>query len=69
MLAEIAAAVADVGSNIVNAEARTVDDRGLIDLVVEIPDKKHLEKVIASIQRIGGVHDVTRSTRIVNSAR
>jgi len=69
MLAEIAAAVADVGSNIVNAEARTVDDRGLIDLVVEIPDKKHLEKVIASIQRIGGVQDVTRSTRTVNSAR
>ena len=69
MLAEIAAAVADVGSNIVNAEARTVDDRGMIELVVEIPDKKHLEKVIASIQRIGGVHDVTRSTRVVNHTR
>jgi GTP diphosphokinase / guanosine-3',5'-bis(diphosphate) 3'-diphosphatase len=63
MLAEIAAAVADVGSNIANAEARTVDDRGMIDLVVEIPDKKHLEKVIASIQRIGGVYDVTRNAR------
>jgi (p)ppGpp synthase/HD superfamily hydrolase len=69
MLAEIAAAVADVGSNIVNAEARTADGRGLVDLVVEIPDKKHLEKVIASIQRIGGVFDVTRSARAVNQAR
>jgi GTP pyrophosphokinase len=69
MLAEIAAAVADVGSNIVNAEARTADDRGLVDLVVEIPDKKHLEKVIASIQRIGGVYDVTRNVRTVNQAR
>ena len=69
MLAEIAAAVADVGSNIVNAEARTADGRGLVDLVVEIPDKKHLEKVIASIQRIGGVFDVTRSARTVNQAR
>jgi len=69
MLAEIAAAVADVGSNIVHAEARTVDGRGLVDLVVEIPDKKHLEKVIASIQRIGGVFDVTRSARVVNQAR
>jgi hypothetical protein len=53
----------------VNAEARTVDGRGLVDLVVEIPDKKHLEKVIASIQRIGGVFDVTRSARAVNQAR
>jgi GTP pyrophosphokinase len=69
MLAEIAAAVADVGSNIINAEARTVDERGLIDLVVEIPDKKHLEKVIASIQRIGGVHDVTRGARAVNQTK
>jgi GTP diphosphokinase / guanosine-3',5'-bis(diphosphate) 3'-diphosphatase len=69
MLAEIAAAVADVGSNILNAEARTADDRGMIDLVVEIPDKKHLERVIASIQRIGGVFDVTRSARTVNQTR
>lgn len=69
MLAEIAAAVADVGSNIANAEARTVDGRGMVDLVVEIPDKKHLEKVIASIQRIGGVHDVTRSARTVNQSK
>jgi len=69
MLAEIAAAVADVGSNIVSAEARTADGRGLVDLVVEIPDKKHLEKVIASIQRIGGVFEVTRSARVVNQAR
>ena len=69
MLAEIAAAVADVGSNIVNAEARTADDRGLVDLVVEIPDKKHLEKVIASIQRIGGVYDVTRNVRTANQSR
>jgi GTP diphosphokinase / guanosine-3',5'-bis(diphosphate) 3'-diphosphatase len=69
MLAEIAAAVADVGSNILNAEARTAEDRGLIDLVVEIPDKKHLERVIASIQRIGGVYDVTRSAKTVNQTR
>ncbi len=69
MLAEIAAAVADVGSNILNAEARTADDRGMIDLVVEIPDKKHLERVIVSIQRIGGVFDVTRNAKVVNPTR
>jgi len=65
MLAEIAAVVADVGSNIVNVEARTEDERGTIDLVVEIPDMKRLERVIASIRRIAGVYDVTRSARTV----
>src|SRR6266446_611675 len=69
MLAEIAAVVADVGSNIVNAEARTADERGTIDITVEIPDMKHLERVIASVKKIDGVYDVTRSTKTVNTAR
>jgi GTP pyrophosphokinase len=69
MLAEIAAVVADVGSNIVNVEARTADERGTIDLVVEIPDMKHLERVTASIRRIDGVYDVSRSTRTVNQSK
>jgi GTP diphosphokinase / guanosine-3',5'-bis(diphosphate) 3'-diphosphatase len=69
MLAGIAAAVADVGSNIVNVEASTADERGTIDLVVEIPDMKHLERVIASIRKIDGVYDVTRSSRTVNQTK
>jgi guanosine-3',5'-bis(diphosphate) 3'-pyrophosphohydrolase len=69
MLAEIAAAVADVGSNIVNVEARTANERGLIDLVVDIPDMKHLERVIGSIRKLDGVYDVTRSTRAVNQMK
>src|SRR5262249_41611540 len=69
MLAQIAAVVADVGSNIVNAEARIADERGMIDLVVEIPDMKHLERVIASLRRIDGVYDVTRSSRVVNQTK
>jgi GTP pyrophosphokinase len=38
ILAQIAAVVAEVGSNIVHVEAKTADERGTIDLVVEIPD-------------------------------
>jgi hypothetical protein len=30
---------------------------------------KHLERVIASIKKIDGVYDVTRSTRALNIAR
>src|SRR6185295_4428479 len=69
MLAEIAAVVAEVGSNIVHVEARTADEHGTIDLVVEIPDMKHLERVLASIRRLDGVYEVTRSSRPVNQAR
>jgi GTP diphosphokinase / guanosine-3',5'-bis(diphosphate) 3'-diphosphatase len=65
MLAEIAAAISEVKSNILNVEARTSDERGTIDITVEIPDMKHLERVIASVKKIDGVYDVTRSTRLV----
>src|SRR2546428_6091344 len=69
MLAEIAAAISEVKANILNVEARTADERGTIDITVEIPDMKHLERVIAYIRKIGGVYDVARSTRVVNPAR
>jgi GTP diphosphokinase / guanosine-3',5'-bis(diphosphate) 3'-diphosphatase len=65
MLAEIAAAISEVRSNILNVEARTADERGTIDITVEIPDMKHLERVIASVKKIDGVYDVTRSTKMV----
>src|SRR5438477_729864 len=69
MLAEIAAAISDVKANILNVEARTADERGTIDITVEIPDMKHLERVIASIKKIDGVYDVSRSTKTLNIAR
>jgi GTP pyrophosphokinase len=69
MLAEIAAAISEVRSNILNVEARTADERGTIDITVEIPDMKHLERVIASVKKIDGVYDVARSSRVVNTAR
>jgi GTP pyrophosphokinase len=69
MLAEIAAVISDVKANILNVEARTADERGTIDITVEIPDMKHLERVIASIKKIAGVYDVARSTRVANPTR
>ncbi len=69
MLAEIAAVISEVGSNILNVEARTGAEGGTIDITVEIPDMKHLERVIASIKKIDGVYDVNRSSRTVNTAR
>src|SRR5207247_1161485 len=69
MLAEIAAAISDVKANMLNVEARTADERGTIDITVEIPDMNHLERVIMSIKKIDGVYDVSRSTKTLNIAR
>jgi GTP pyrophosphokinase len=68
MLAEIAAVISDVHSNILNVEARTADERGTIDITVEIPDMKHLERVIASIKKLDGVYDVSRSSKTANTS-
>lgn len=68
MLAEIAAVISDVKSNILNVEARTADERGTIDITVEIPDMKHLERVIASIKKLDGVYDVSRSSKTANTS-
>jgi GTP pyrophosphokinase len=68
MLAEIAAVISEVKSNILNVEARTADERGTIDITVEIPDMKHLERVIASIRKLDGVYDVSRATRTANTS-
>jgi len=68
MLAEIAAVISEVKSNILNVEARTADERGTIDITVEIPDMKHLERVITSIKKLDGVYDVSRSTRTTNAS-
>ncbi len=60
ILAELSAAVADINTNITNMEATTGDQRGRIEMTLEIKDVKHLEKVIKSIRGVEGVLDVGR---------
>jgi GTP pyrophosphokinase len=67
LLAGISAAVSEVRSNILDLSARTDEERGIIDMTVEIPDMKHLEKVVSSIRQLEGVHDVVRSSNAANS--
>jgi guanosine-3',5'-bis(diphosphate) 3'-pyrophosphohydrolase len=63
MLAAISTKVSGMNSNIKNMEATTEDQRGQIDMTVEISDMKHLEKVIKSIRGVSGVIDVARIYR------
>lgn len=61
MLAGITNAIADIKTSIRNATAHiSKDDRGLIEVTVEVFDKKHLDRVVSSIKKVSGVIDVER---------
>lgn len=64
MLHEVTTVFYNEGSNIRTIEAkpddRRKDDSAIIDLMVEVKDKKQLEKVLVAIRRIPGVRDVER---------
>ena len=63
MLADVTAAIAGVHSNIQNIEARTGDKRANIDVIVDIVDVEHMEKIISSLRKIEGVYQVDRVTQ------
>ncbi len=61
MLAGITNAIADIKTGIRDARAKvSKDDRGLIEITIEVFDKKHLDKVISSVERVPGVIAVER---------
>jgi len=61
MLAGITNAIADIKTGIRDATANVSrDDRGLIEVTVEVFDKKHLDKVVSSVQQVPGVITVER---------
>ena len=61
MLAGITNAISDIKTNIRDARARVSNrDEGLIDVTVEVFDKKHLDKVLSSVRKVYGVLDIKR---------
>ncbi len=64
MLAELSKRISDINTNITNVEARTGDQRGRIDVTVEIKDVKHLEQVIKSVRGVAGVLNVERKAEV-----
>ncbi len=66
MLAGITNAIADIKTSIRNATAHvSKENRGLIEVTVEVFDKKHLDRVISSIKKVPGVIDVERVNNTV----
>ncbi|MEO7674986.1 MAG: ACT domain-containing protein, partial [Pyrinomonadaceae bacterium] len=61
MIAGITNAIADIKTGIRDARASVSrDDRGLIEVTVEVFDKKHLDRVVSAVQHVPGVIDVER---------
>src|SRR5436305_548486 len=64
MLKQLTAVVSDDNTNIRNIEARTADSQATIDMVIDIEDVKHLERIMAGLRKIPGIHDVQRLNKI-----
>jgi GTP diphosphokinase / guanosine-3',5'-bis(diphosphate) 3'-diphosphatase len=64
MLKQLTAVVSDDNTNIRNIEARTADSQATIDMVIDIEDVKHLERVMTGLRKIPGIHDVQRLNKI-----
>ena len=61
MLAGITNAIAEIKTGIRDARAEvSKDDQGLIEVTIEVFDKKHLDKVISSVEQVPGVIAVER---------
>jgi len=61
MLADLAQAVAEAGTNIVNADIRAVDGDARGTFLVEVNNLSHLQHVIKAMGRVKGVRAVERS--------
>jgi len=64
MLNQLTSALLAEQTNIRSLEARGEDlksaDGAVIDVTIEVRDKKQLEKVVSAIRRISGVKDIER---------
>ncbi len=64
MLKQIATVISDANTNIRNIEAKTAEDHATVDLVADIADLKHLERIVTGVRKIPGVRDVQRMQKI-----
>jgi GTP diphosphokinase / guanosine-3',5'-bis(diphosphate) 3'-diphosphatase len=64
MLKQITAVISDANTNIRNIEARTAETHATVDIIVDIADLKHMERIISGVRKIPGVRDVQRVQRV-----
>ncbi len=64
MLKQIATVISDANTNIRNIEAKTADDHATVEIIADIADLKHLERIITGVRKIPGVRDVQRVQKL-----
>ena len=64
VLAKVISSIANLKTNIRNMEARVAEGKGIIDLSVEIEDRRHLDRLVKSITKIDGVTRVERRYKV-----
>ena len=64
MLKQITAVISDANTNIRNIEAKTAETHAAVDIIVDIADVKHLERIITGVRKIPGVRDVQRVQKV-----
>jgi GTP diphosphokinase / guanosine-3',5'-bis(diphosphate) 3'-diphosphatase len=63
-LKQLTALISDDNTNIRNISTRTGDGQAYIDLVVDIDDLKHMERIVTGIRKIQGVREVQRVQKL-----
>ena len=64
MLKQITAVISDANTNIRNIEAKTAETHATVEIIVDIADLKHLERIISGVRKILGVRDVQRVQKV-----
>jgi GTP diphosphokinase / guanosine-3',5'-bis(diphosphate) 3'-diphosphatase len=64
MLKGIATVISDANTNIRNMDAKTSEDQATVEIVVDIADLKHLERIFTGVRKIPGVREVQRVQKL-----
>ena len=64
MLKQIATVISDANTNIRNMEAQTAEDQATVEIIADIADLKHLERIVTGVRKIPGVRDVQRVQKL-----
>ncbi len=64
MLKAIATVISDANTNIRNMDAKTAEEHATVEIVVDIADLKHLERILTGVRKIAGVRDVQRVQKL-----
>ncbi len=61
MLAKLTSTISDEKTNIKNMEARSLEgSKGKIQMILDISDKQHLDRIVSKIRELDGVHLIER---------